>query len=206
MVTTKVVNLFGAVSSPDPGFRDASGMLRTGATVAIRVATSEDIAGLELMHEHMSADSLRHRFFGTGRGLARRYLEHLEHASDTIALVAVAGQRICGLGTAEPLGNARAEVAFVVDEKSRGLGIGTLLLERIAREAAARGIRELVAEVMAENHEMLEVFRDAGFPTASHRVGDTVTVVMQTEAHAVSGGPDVNGTSGPAQPPGSPLK
>jgi GNAT superfamily N-acetyltransferase len=182
----------------------------------VRAATHLDTPELEVLHERMSADSLRHRFFGTGSGLAHRYLEHLAHAPETIALVAVAGRRLYGLGTAEPLGGGRAEVAFVVDEHSHGLGIGTLLLEAIAREAGARGIRELVADVMAENHEMLDVFRHAGFEIASHRVGDTVRVTMRTEVtdaqveaahrrrlvaegHVLPGGPAEDGTSDPAQ-------
>lgn len=190
-------------------------LLRTGAEVVVRPVIPEDTAALELLHERMSADSLRHRFFGTGRGMAHRYLEHLARTPDTIALVAVMERRVCGLGTAEPLGDGRAEVAFVVDEMSHGLGIGTLLLERIAEEAGRRGIRELVADVMAENHEMLEVFRNVGYPTASAWTGDTVQVVIRTEAtetHAAaarvrrsvaqarraSGGPVWTGTSCPA--------
>lgn len=205
-----------AGSAPAEHSADRVGeLLRSGRDVLIRAASSEDVAALELLHERMSADSLRHRFFGTGRGMAHRYLEHLAHTPDAIALVAVSDRRVCGLGTAEPIGEGRAEVAFVVDEKSHGLGIGTLLLERIAEEAGRRGIRELVAEVMAENHEMLEVFRNVGYTTSSRWLGDTVHVVIRTDAtetHAkaaqarrsvaesyqASGGPVWTGTSCPA--------
>jgi GNAT superfamily N-acetyltransferase len=206
-------------------------LLRTGETISVRPVEAGDLPALEVMHAHMSADSLRHRFFGTGRDLAHRYLEHLTHAPDTIALVAVAGRSVCGLGTAEPLGDGRAEVAFVVDETSHGRGIGTLLLEAVAREAATRGLSQLVAEVLTENHEMLDVFAHAGFAVSSRRIADTVCVVMETEstenqraaararweiaaAHApsvpgvalASGGPSPDGTSCPPQPAQAQVK
>lgn len=164
------------------GRRGRDLLLRDGGTVVVRAIEADDMVELEGLHERMSADSLRHRFFGTGTGLAHNYLDHLSRSPRTIALVGVIGGRILGLGTAEPLGSGRAEAAFVVDEESHGLGLGTILLEQLAVEARAQDIRELVVEVMCENREMLDVISHAGFATSSNYAGDTVHVVLKTAA------------------------
>jgi acetyl coenzyme A synthetase (ADP forming)-like protein len=58
---------------------------------------------------------------------------------------------------------AVAEVAFTVADEQQGRGIGTRMLEQLAERAAAAGIEQFVAEVMADNAPMLRVFEDAGF-------------------------------------------
>ena len=46
----------------------------------------------------------------------------------------------------------------------QGLGLGTLLLAHLAEVAQDNGISVFTAEVMPENHRMIEVFRESGFP------------------------------------------
>ena len=58
-----------------------------------------------------------------------------------------------------------AEVAFAVSDEEQGRGIGTRLLEQLALRAGGLGITRFVADVLAENSEMLVVFADAGFET-----------------------------------------
>ena len=58
---------------------------------------------------------------------------------------------------------ASAEVAFVVAEEVQARGVGTRLLEQLANRAVAAGIEQFVAEVMAENRPMLDVFTGTGF-------------------------------------------
>ena len=52
-----------------------------------------------------------------------------------------------------------AEIAFVVREDRRGLGMATTLLGILLRIAASRGLKTFVAQVLRENLEMFEVFR-----------------------------------------------
>jgi L-amino acid N-acyltransferase YncA len=54
----------------------------------------------------------------------------------------------------------RAEVAVEVADHLHGLGLGTLLVERLATLAEQRGVRRFVAEVLCENRAMLDVFKD----------------------------------------------
>lgn len=53
----------------------------------------------------------------------------------------------------------RAEVAFVVEDKEQGKGIGTQLLKKMALIARERGITTFVAELVRYNVVMLDIFR-----------------------------------------------
>jgi len=51
-------------------------------------------------------------------------------------------------------------VAVEVADRLHGQGLGTLLVVRLAVLAERHGISRFVAEVLADNDEMLDVFRD----------------------------------------------
>ena len=66
-------------------------------------------------------------------------------------------------GTDAAAGDAEtAEVAFEVDERWRGRGIGTILLGALAAAAAEAGIERFHAEMLVENAAMRGVFAKAG--------------------------------------------
>ncbi|HEY0865144.1 MAG TPA: GNAT family N-acetyltransferase [Lacunisphaera sp.] len=56
-----------------------------------------------------------------------------------------------------------AELAFVVREDRRGLGMGTALLRRLIQTARDRGLARLWAQTNNHNADMLGIFRRAGF-------------------------------------------
>jgi ribosomal protein S18 acetylase RimI-like enzyme len=96
-----------------------------------------------------------------------------EHATQ---LVGVNQSRDCALGVFENRGGAliaigrycptagdgSAELAFVVRENRRGLGIATALLRVLQGVARERGPTKLTAQVEPENHAMPGIFRRAG--------------------------------------------
>ena len=72
-------------------------------------------------------------------------------------------------------------MAFVVADEFQHRGLATLLLEHLAAAALEHGITTFVAETLAENHEMIDVFMKSGFHvTAGHEYG-TVTVRFPIE-------------------------
>jgi len=70
---------------------------------------------------------------------------------------------------------ARAEVAVEVADRMHGLGLGTILIERLAAVAEQRGVTRFVSQVLPDNRAMLDVFRDGFDAQLSFRDGaDTV--------------------------------
>lgn len=65
-----------------------------------------------------------------------------------------------------------AEVAFVVHESMRGLGMAGFLLGKIAKVALSRGIQSFWAMVMEDNKAMAAVFRDFGGKPEKHVSGE----------------------------------
>jgi acyl-CoA synthetase (NDP forming)/GNAT superfamily N-acetyltransferase len=159
-------------------------LLRDGTIAVIRPLGPGDLAGLAELHESVSDDSLRLRFFSASRYAAREYVEHLRDAPDTRALVLERNGRICALATAEPVEPGAAEVAFLVADELHGLGVGSLLLEHLAAVCREGGVRRFLAEVLWENRAMLDVFLDAGFAVVRHNEGASVSVEMDTVASA----------------------
>src|ERR1700687_444762 len=81
-------------------------------------------------------------------------------------LVAVAGaeSRIVGHAMYVGTGLRKAELARAVADSYQGRGLGTILLGQLGEAAAAAGIDVLEAIVMPENHHMLKLLRESGFP------------------------------------------
>jgi acyl-CoA hydrolase len=56
------------------------------------------------------------------------------------------------------------DLAFVVDEKYQGIGIGSYLYEMLIRLAKDRGLKGFSAEVLQANQSMLKVFENGRLP------------------------------------------
>src|SRR5581483_10721664 len=60
----------------------------------------------------------------------------------------------------------RAEISLSVADEFQNKGIGSILLGQLAQAAAEQGITTFVADVLPENHTMVNVFRNSGFPVS----------------------------------------
>lgn len=60
-----------------------------------------------------------------------------------------------------------AEIAFVVEDAYQGKGIGTKFVDCLSKAARDNGIATFEADVLAENEEMMLVFKNYGFRVAS---------------------------------------
>lgn len=69
-----------------------------------------------------------------------------------------------------------AEMAFIVRESKRRLGMAQTLLHALTDIARKRGLNELVAQVQRENHAMIALFRQAGASFRSVLGADAVDV------------------------------
>ncbi len=160
-------------------------LLSDGGIVVIRSLRDDDRDQVLALHESVSENTLRLRFFSASRNAARAYVARLfEPDHGAAALVALDRGRVIGLATAEVFATDTAEVAFLVADDDRGRGLGSLLLEHLAALGRGHGIRRFEADVLAENSGMLRVFRGAGFAETRRREGGEVLVELDTDESA----------------------
>ena len=154
------------VSAAYPGHREATIVLRDGSTVAVRPIRSEDEAELSRFFSALSLESLVSRFFGVANpdAMAKSFAQ-VDYKSryGIIAIAGTAGQ-VVGHAMFAEVGPRKAELALAIANAFQGLGLGTILLGQLAEAAAAAGIDVLEAIVKPDNHHMLAMLRESGFP------------------------------------------
>ncbi len=177
---------------PLPGPADV--VLTDGRLGVIRRVTPADGPALHALHDEVSDDALRMRFFNVSRPAAHSYVDHvLTHPETMLALVAEVDGHLAGFATAEFVGAGTAdtgtlhsevvdtiEIALLVSDAHHGQGLGTLLLEHLFALARDRGVRRVEAQVLVENHPMLEVLAHAGFGFTQHPDRGVVSLNLNT--------------------------
>jgi acetyl coenzyme A synthetase (ADP forming)-like protein len=151
-------------------------VVRDGSTVCVRRATADDVDALAQFFRALSSESLYYRFLGIPSltDARLRALTAPDEGAGASLVVESAGRIVAFAGFyRDPACAERAEVAFVVSDALQGHGIGTRLLEHLARMARDHHISTFDAYVLAENRRMLEVFRDSGFGVTT-RLEDSV--------------------------------
>ena len=155
-----------------PRHWEADVLLRDGRTAHIRPIRPEDAALLVEFYDRVSDESKYYRFFSPMPQLSDRDVKRFTQVDhvDRVALVMLLQGRMIAVGrydvdpaTDEP----EAEVAFLVEDEHHGRGIAQLLLEHLAQAGRERGVERFVAEVLPDNHRMIQTFRDAGYHVAS---------------------------------------
>ncbi len=158
--------------------------LKSGRQVVIRQIRPDDGPGLELGYRALSPESQYRRFLGSKPRLTDadvRYLTEVD-GQDHFALVAstatapewiIAVARFVRL-VEDP---EAAEFAVVVGDPYQNEGLGTAMLDRLARAATARGIRRFRATVLAENIAVHKLTRRLAGRLANERHLGTVDEV-----------------------------
>ncbi len=166
-------------------------LLRDGSGITLRMATPEDAAAVRGFVSEVSDESRYFRFMGGVSYVSKTVIDGMctNDPSDQANILAVFGDdkngRVIGIGNYVSLAvRHAAEVAFLVDDKYQGKGIGTLLLERLAGIAAANGFVEFEAEMLSANDKMMTVFRDAGFEVVQAIGGSTVHIEFPVTGNA----------------------
>ncbi len=151
--------------------------LRDGTSLTVRAIRTSDKPLLLALFGRLSPQSIRYRTFGAKSSLTDGELAALTELdfATHVGLAAVVGAgdegRIVGAARyvrTDAQGQrrssaSRAEVAFTVEDAYQGRGVGTLLLERLTRIARDAGVEQIVADVLADNQRMLDVFAESGF-------------------------------------------
>src|SRR3954451_11510095 len=139
--------------------------LRDGSTVHVRPVAASDEQALADFIGGLTMRSRAFRFFSGGASPESAAARAVQvDYRERFGLLAESGGPIVGhpkLARSRP---ETVEVAFAVADELQGHGLGTVLLMHIAAAAADNGWEFLEAEVLPENHKMLDVFSDSGFP------------------------------------------
>jgi RimJ/RimL family protein N-acetyltransferase len=146
--------------------------LRDGTVVRLRPLGPADADELRAGFERLSAESRYRRFFSPLSRLPDALVQRLT-ATDGDNHVALVAETIPLYDEPpEPLGVVRyfrdaerpdaAEVAVTVIDELQGKGLGTVLLDTLARLAREHGIRVLTAQVLAGNLAMQALLRRTG--------------------------------------------
>ncbi len=175
-------------------------VLSDGTDVHLRPITPEDADALVTFHAGLSPESIILRYFGPHPRLSAKEVERLTNVDgvDRFALVAIHDGRIIGVARYERTPNTdEAEVAFLVDDAFQGKRLGTMLFDHLAEAAREHGVRQLVADTLAENARMLGVFRDSGYRRRYDRFSEVVQVVLDI-AQVADTAPGPGATSDPS--------
>lgn len=159
-----------------PRHWEADVLLRDGRAAHIRPIQPEDADLLVDFYSRVSDASKYYRFFSPMPNLSPRDVARFTQVDHDrrVALVLMLQDRMIAVGryeaAPEPPVNPdddRAEVAFLVEDQHHGRGIAQVLLEHLAQAARERGISTFVAEILPDNHRMIQTFRDAGYRLVS---------------------------------------
>jgi RimJ/RimL family protein N-acetyltransferase len=159
--------------------------LRDGRRFTIRALRPDDRAELLAAVGRSSAQSLYRRFFAPKRVFSEEEIAHFVNVDfvNHVALVAELDEGgrnvIVGGGRYIVVQPKKAEVAFVVVDDYQGQGVGAALMRHLATIARGAGLRELMAEVLADNVSMLKVFEKSGLLLSAAREAGVVHITLQ---------------------------
>lgn len=171
---------------PYPLEQVSTARLKDGVEVRLRPTRPEDEPLMAEFDRGLSSDSRR---FGSDLIARRDAHERLVR----LCFVDYDRRVVLAAETADP-GGARAligvgclvrsrdpstaEFALQVADRFQGLGLGTLLLQRLIAIGSSEGVRTIVGEMLRDNHPMEKVAQKAGFHLTEE--GNVLRAVIQT--------------------------
>ena len=167
-----------------PRHHEADVVLRDGSTVHVRPVRAEDAPAVRAFFERLSPESIGLRFFCGFPDLDRAVrwaTEGDQHRYGLIAISSADGRVVAHAGwERESDRPERAEIAFTIADVMQHNGLGTILLGQLTQAAEQAGVAVLSAEVLPQNHRMLHVFHDSGFPLTTRTLPGVVLVELAT--------------------------
>jgi acetyltransferase len=173
-----------------PGRKSTALLLGDGRSVAIRSLRPTDRDALRSFFQSLGAVSRRRRFHLAVNELPEALLHTLAMVDDCahVAFVAETPHRAPGQPAAlvaearyvRDAGSDSAEVALVVAEGWRRVGLGTALARKLLRHARLAGLRRLFFDVLWDNGEILCFVRSlSARATTTEQSGDTVRLCVE---------------------------
>jgi RimJ/RimL family protein N-acetyltransferase len=160
---------------------------RDGRNVTIRSLRPEDRNDFTAAVKQTSSQSIYRRFFTARRNFSDSEtsffvdVDFVKHVASIAVVEAKQGEEIVGGGRYVLGEQGEAELAFLVVDQYQGKGIGTGLLRNLISIARHGGVRELTADVLADNMSMLKVFESNGFRAGTSREPGTKHVTLKLQ-------------------------
>ena len=163
--------------------------LRDGRDVRIRQTSTADLDALRAFFAALSPETLRLRFLFPLREVPESTLREFTMTDDRtrVALVAepwnaatdqrpklIAEARYIRIGASDS-----AELALVVADGWRRVGLGTLLMRALLRHARNAALRSLCGDALTENTAIQGLLRSFGARISSYPVSDTVHLCVK---------------------------
>lgn len=152
------------------GTRSIEVILRDGRSLRVRHIRPDDKKRLEEFFYRLSEHARRLRFLHPKNYISEAELKYFTEVVPPrrCAFVATTGEaekeRIIAVGRYDMLPDEKsAEIAFAVEDMAQLRGVGTVLLEELAKTALKFNIIRFKARLLQENTRMLEVFESSGF-------------------------------------------
>jgi acyl-CoA hydrolase/GNAT superfamily N-acetyltransferase len=146
-------------------------IFKDGLRVRFRAIKPSDEEAMRRLFYRFSNQTVLRRFFYPISTMPHNKMQEYvnvdySHMMSVVALVRKSGQEtiIAEARYAKDEQSAIGDLAFVVDEKYQGIGIGSYLYEMLIRLAQDRGLKGFSAEVLQANQSMMKVFENGQFP------------------------------------------
>jgi len=144
---------------------------KEGIEIRFRPIRPSDEEEMRRLFYRFSDQAVYSRYFSMIKTMPHKQMQEYVNVDcrSTLSVVGVTGrpgeERIAAEARYVADGSSSsADLAFVVDEKYQGIGIGSFLYRLIADQARERGIKHLTADVLATNKAMMTVFERGGWP------------------------------------------
>lgn len=154
--------------------------LKNGTVVTLRPLRADDRERMAQAVRGLDPQTIYTRLFSHRKDLTEAGLDRIMRADDEheIVIVATTGtgadETIVGGGRYIVTGEARAEIAFTVEEDYQGQGVAGRLFAALVEVARQRGVAVFEADVLSENPSMLRVFERTGLPMRKRSEGGIV--------------------------------
>jgi GNAT superfamily N-acetyltransferase len=154
----------------------------TTSPVTLRYGEPADHARITDLHDRCSELTLYRRFHAplprTPAGLIRQTLE----PENGWSVVAELDDDLVGLACAGPVSTCDLEVGILVEDAHQGRGIGTLLLQEVAVDAATRGYRTLLCLTQPDNEAVRGSVARSGLTWRTSAHDGLMSLVMELPA------------------------
>ncbi|GHE19534.1 bifunctional acetate--CoA ligase family protein/GNAT family N-acetyltransferase [Halomonas urumqiensis] len=161
--------------------------LKNGWNVEVRPIRAEDAPLITSFHTRLSEESIRFRYFHNKSDLTQRDLSILSHINYDRQMAFIAEHRLED-GSKEMLGvvrvwndpdNIRTEFSVIIRDDMQGLGIGSLLMNKMIDYCTSVGTLEMIGKIMVDNHPMRSLMKHLGFKQRYNMEEQVVDAVLR---------------------------